>query len=117
MCHAVKKAALVIEHKRRGCLMDIAKISRVLILLICTAGLPACSLLRIGGPCYGYGCPAGTAHGDQKMAASAPAPAPTAAPAANAQNTSSDSEAQNKSADASHHKHGLLAKLHLTHGD
>ena len=100
--------------------MKIAKLPRVLILMVCTAGLPACSLLRVGGPCYGYGCPAGTAHGDQKMAASTPAQAPVPAAAANAQaqNSSSfDSAAQTKSADASSHKHGLLAKLHLTHGD
>jgi hypothetical protein len=98
--------------------MKIAKLPRVLILLVCTAGLPACSLLRVGGPCYGYGCPAGTAHGDQKIAASTPAPSP--APAANAQaqnSSSSDSADQTKSADTSSHKHGLLAKLHLTHGD
>jgi hypothetical protein len=100
--------------------MKIAKLPRVLLLMACTAGLPACSLLRVGGPCYGYGCPAGTEHGDQKMAASAPAPAPAQAPAANAQaqySSSSDSAAQSKSADASSHKHGLLAKLHLSHGD
>ena len=93
--------------------MKIAKLPRVLILLVCTAGL-------VGGPCYGYGCPAGIEHGDQKMAASTPAPAPASAPAANAQaqdSSTSDSAAQNKSADASQHKHGLLAKLHLTHGD
>jgi hypothetical protein len=119
LCHAVSKRFQPLNISEGG-LMKIAKLPRVLILIMCTAGLPACFLLRVGGPCYGYGCPTGTAHGDQKMAANAPAQAPTQAPAANAQaqdSSSSDSETQAKSADASHHKHGLLAKLHLTHGD
>lgn len=97
--------------------MKIAKLPHVLILLSCTAVLPACSLLRVTGPCYGYGCPAGTAHGDQKMAASAPSQAPAPVASAQPQNSTSDSANQSNSADASSHKHGLLAKLHLTHGD
>lgn len=97
--------------------MEIAKLPRTLLLLICTAGLPACSLLHVSGPCYGYGCPAGTEHADQKAAANAPAQASAPVASAQQQNSTSESANQTTSADASSHKHGLLAKLHLTHGD
>jgi hypothetical protein len=98
--------------------MKIAKLPRVLILLLCTAGLPACSLLRVAGPCYGYGCPAGTPHEPPKVATSAPEQAPAAANVQPQDSTrDSANQAQTKSADETSHKHGLLSKLHLTHGD
>jgi hypothetical protein len=93
--------------------MKIARLPRVLIWVVCAAALPGCSVLRTGGPCYGYGCPAGAVHEEPKAAENVPAPA-TNAPG---QNSNSDSANQTKSADATSHKHGLLAKLHLTHGD
>jgi hypothetical protein len=72
------------------------KLSAVLILCMSTMCLAGCDLLRVAGPCYGVGCPGGTAgHSGQykpseapkAQNSSAPAPARTAlapAPSANA---------------------------------
>src|SRR5271165_3156367 len=60
------------------------KLSAVLILCISTVPLAGCDLLRVAGPCYGVGCPSGTAGGSgqykpgeapKAQNASAPAPA------------------------------------------
>lgn len=76
------------------------KLSAVLLLCISTVCLSSCDLLRVAGPCYGVGCPAGTAGGSgqykpgeapKAQNASAPASAkPAAAPtqAAAAQSSS-----------------------------
>jgi hypothetical protein len=70
------------------------KLSAVLILCMSTACLAGCDLLRVTGPCYGVGCPGGTAgrNGQYKPGeapkaqnASAPAPAPAQAASAPAQ--------------------------------
>jgi len=72
------------------------KLSAVLVLCMSTMCLSGCDLLRVAGPCYGVGCPGGTAgHSGQykpgeapkAQNSSAPAPARTAsapAPSANA---------------------------------
>jgi hypothetical protein len=59
------------------------KLSAVLILCISTMCLSGCYLLRVTGPCYGVGCPAGAAgrngqykQGEGPKAENAPAPAP-----------------------------------------
>jgi hypothetical protein len=63
------------------------KLSAVLILCMSTVCLSGCDLLRVTGPCYGVGCPGGTAgHSGQykpgeapkAQNASAPAPAKSA---------------------------------------
>ncbi|HEY4949256.1 MAG TPA: hypothetical protein VIH88_02885 [Candidatus Acidoferrales bacterium] len=61
------------------------KLSAVLILCMSTAGLSGCDLLRVTGPCYGVGCPAGAAghsgqykQGEGPKAQNAPAPANSA---------------------------------------
>ena len=58
------------------------KLSAVLILCMSTVGLSGCDLLRVTGPCYGVGCPAGAAGhsgqykpGEAPKAQNAPAPA------------------------------------------
>jgi hypothetical protein len=61
------------------------KLSAVLILCMSTVYLSGCDLLRVTGPCYGVGCPAGTAgrsgqykQGEGPKAQNAPAPANSA---------------------------------------
>jgi hypothetical protein len=61
------------------------KLSAVLILCMSTVGLSGCDLLRVTGPCYGVGCPAGAAghsgqykQGEGPKAQNAPAPANSA---------------------------------------
>jgi len=61
------------------------KLSAVLILCMSTVGLSGCDLLRVTGPCYGVGCPAGAAghsgqykQGQGPKAQNAPAPANSA---------------------------------------
>jgi hypothetical protein len=70
------------------------KLSAVLILCMSTMFLAGCDLLRVSGPCYGVGCPGGTAgHNAQykpgeapkAQNASAPVPAPSQTAAAPAQ--------------------------------
>ena len=62
--------------------------SAVLILCMSTFCLSGCDLIRVAGPCYGVGCPSGTAGGSgqykpgeapKPQNASAPAPAKPAA--------------------------------------
>jgi hypothetical protein len=49
------------------------KLSAVLVLCMSTMCLAGCDLLRITGPCYGVGCPGGTAgHSGQYKAGEAP---------------------------------------------
>jgi hypothetical protein len=83
------------------------KLSAVLILCMSTVGLAGCDLLRVSGPCYGVGCPGGTAgrNGQYKPGeapkaqnASATAPAPTRTASAPAQ--SANVPAQTASAPA-----------------
>jgi hypothetical protein len=71
------------------------KLSSVLILCISTACLSGCDLLRVAGPCYGVGCPGGTAGhngqykpGEAPNAQNASAPAPAKAATAPTQNAS-----------------------------
>jgi hypothetical protein len=71
------------------------KLSSVLILCISTVCLSGCDLLRVAGPCYGVGCPGGTAGrngqykpGEAPKAQNASAPAPTKSAAAPAQSAS-----------------------------
>jgi hypothetical protein len=71
------------------------KLSAVLILCISTMSLSGCDLLRVTGPCYGVGCPAGTAGrngqykpGEAPKAQNAAAPAPTKSATAPAQSAS-----------------------------
>jgi hypothetical protein len=59
------------------------KLSSVLILCMSTVCLSGCDLLRVTGPCYGVGCPGGTAGhngqykpGEASKAQNAAAPAP-----------------------------------------
>jgi hypothetical protein len=61
------------------------KLSAVLILCMSTVCLSGCYLLRVTGPCYGVGCPAGAAghsgqykQGEGPKAQNAPAPAKSA---------------------------------------
>src|SRR5580658_943112 len=63
------------------------KLSAVLILCMSTMCLSGCYLFRVPGPCYGVGCPTGTAGGSgqykpgeapKAQNASAPAPAKSA---------------------------------------
>jgi hypothetical protein len=66
------------------------KLSALLILCMSTVCLSGCDLIRVAGPCYGVGCPSGTAGGSgqyksgeapKAQNASAPAPAkPAVAP-------------------------------------
>jgi len=71
------------------------KLSFVLILCVSTVCLSGCDLLRVAGPCYGVGCPGGTAGhngqykpGEAPKAQNASAPAPTKSAAAPAQSAS-----------------------------
>jgi hypothetical protein len=75
------------------------KLSSVLILCISTVCLSGCDLLRVTGPCYGVGCPGGTAgHNGQYKPGEAPkaqnvsAPAPAKSAAAPTQNASAATE-------------------------
>ena len=68
------------------------QLSSVLIFCILTVCLSGCDLLRVAGPCYGVGCPAGTAGhngqykpGEAPKAQNAAPPAPTKSVAAPAQ--------------------------------
>ncbi len=36
------------------------RLSGILVLVACTASLSGCAWLRVPGPCFGVGCPAGT---------------------------------------------------------
>jgi hypothetical protein len=83
------------------------KLSAVLILCMSSVGLAGCDLLRVAGPCYGVGCPGGTAgrNGQYKPGeapkaqnASTPAPAPVRTASAPAQ--SANAPAQTASAPA-----------------
>ena len=76
------------------------KLSAVLILCMSTVGLSGCDLLRVTGPCYGVGCPAGAAgHGGQYKQGEGPkaqnAPAP--ANSTSAPNQTASASAQPKS--------------------
>jgi hypothetical protein len=78
------------------------KLSAVLILCMSTLGLAGCDLLRVSGPCYGVGCPGGTAGrngqyrpGETPKAQNASAPAP--AQSANAQTETASVATQPKS--------------------
>jgi hypothetical protein len=69
------------------------KLSAVMVLCMSTMCLSGCDLLRVAGPCYGVGCPAGTAGGsgqykpgEAPKAQNASAPAPTKSAAAPIQN-------------------------------
>jgi hypothetical protein len=71
------------------------KLSSVLILCMSTVCLSGCDLLRVAGPCYGVGCPTGTAGhngqykpGEAPKAQNASAPAPTKSITAPAQSAS-----------------------------
>src|SRR5271163_4885574 len=71
------------------------KLSAVLILCMSTVCLSGCDLIRVAGPCYGVGCPAGTAGGsgqykpgEAPKAQNASAPAPTKSTTAPTQNAS-----------------------------
>jgi hypothetical protein len=71
------------------------KLSSVLILCISTVCLSGCDLLRVAGPCYGVGCPGGTAGhngqykpGEAPKAQNASAPAPAKSATAPTQNAS-----------------------------
>ena len=71
------------------------KLSSVLILCMSTVCLSGCDLLRVAGPCYGVGCPTGTAGhngqykpGEAAKAQNASAPAPTKSVTAPAQSAS-----------------------------
>jgi hypothetical protein len=71
------------------------KLSSVLILCISTVCLSGCDLLRVAGPCYGVGCPGGTAGhngqykpGEAPKAQNASAPAPAKSATAPTQNVS-----------------------------
>jgi hypothetical protein len=71
------------------------KLSSVLILCISTVCLSGCDLLRVAGPCYGVGCPGGTAGhngqykpGEAPRAQNASAPAPAKSATAPTQNVS-----------------------------
>jgi hypothetical protein len=71
------------------------KLSSVLILCMSTVCLAGCDLLRVAGPCYGVGCPGGTAGhngqykpGEALKAQNASAPAPTKSAAAPTQSPS-----------------------------
>ena len=64
------------------------KLSAVLILCMSTVCLSGCDLLRATGPCYGVGCPSGTAGasgqykpGEAPKAQNAAVPAPAKSPA------------------------------------
>jgi len=84
------------------------KLSAVLILCMSTVCLSGCDLLRVTGPCYGVGCPAGTAgrngqykqgEGPKAQNASATAPAniataPTQTASAPAQTAPASTSAQ-----------------------
>jgi hypothetical protein len=74
------------------------KLSAVLILCMSTA-LAGCDLLRVAGPCYGVGCPSGTAGGSgQYKPGEAPKPqnasAPVPSKSATAPNQSASTAAQ-----------------------
>lgn len=57
------------------------KLSAVLILCMSTVYLAGCDLLRVAGPCYGVGCPSGTAGGSgQYKPGEAPKPQNASAP-------------------------------------
>jgi hypothetical protein len=69
------------------------KLSAVLILCMSTMLLAGCDLLRVSGPCYGVGCPGGTAGrngqykpGEAPKAQNASAPVPAASVAAQSAN-------------------------------
>ena len=71
------------------------KLSAVLILCMSTVCLSGCYLFRVTGPCFGVGCPSGTAGGsgqyklgEAPKAQNATAPAPTKSAAAPTQNAS-----------------------------
>jgi hypothetical protein len=71
------------------------KLSSVLILCMSTVNLSGCDLLRVAGPCYGVGCPGGTAGhngqykpGEAPKAQNASAPAPAKSATAPTQNAS-----------------------------
>jgi hypothetical protein len=71
------------------------KLSSVLILCMSTVCLSGCDLLRVAGPCYGVGCPGGTAGhngqykpGEAPKAQNASASAPAKTVSAPTQNSS-----------------------------
>jgi hypothetical protein len=81
------------------------KLSAVLILSISTTCLAGCDLLRVSGPCYGVGCPGGSAGrngqykpGEAPKAQNASAPAPAPAQTASAPAQSANAPAQTASA-------------------
>jgi hypothetical protein len=99
------------------------KLSAVLVLCMSTLCLSGCDLLRVTGPCYGVGCPAGTpgrsgqykeGEGPKAQTASAPAqtasaPAKTAAlqskavqPNASTQATTARAQTAPSTAEAAH---------------
>jgi len=77
------------------------KLSAVLILCMSTTCLAGCDLLRVTGPCYGVGCPGGTAgrngqykrgEGPKSQSASAPATAPAQTASVPAQTASAPAQ-------------------------
>src|SRR5579863_4910236 len=83
------------------------KLSAVLILCVSTVCLSGCDLLRVAGPCYGVGCPSGTAGrsgqykpGEAPKTQNASAPAPVPARTASAPAQSANAPAQTASAPA-----------------
>ena len=71
------------------------KLSAVLILCMSAMSLSGCSWFRVTGPCYGVGCPGGTAGhsgqykpGEAPKAQNAPVPAPAISATAPAQSAS-----------------------------
>jgi hypothetical protein len=83
------------------------KLSAVLILYIATVGLVGCDLLRVSGPCYGVGCPGGTAGrnaqykpGEAPKAQNAFVPAPTPAQTASAPTQSPATQSTTAQADS-----------------
>jgi len=83
------------------------KLSAVLILCMSTVGLAGCDLLRVSGPCYGVGCPGGTAGrngqykpGEAPKAQNASAPSTAPAQTASVPAQSAKTPAQTASAPA-----------------
>jgi hypothetical protein len=83
------------------------KIGGVVIVLLSTLSLPACTLMRSVGPCYGYGCHGSSApqSGQTQNASS------QTAPVQNAQ--SAVSQSNKPAAKKPHGFHGLLKKVKL----
>ena len=75
------------------------KLSAVLILCMSTVSVAGCDLIRVAGPCYGVGCPSGTAGGsgqykpgDAPKAQNASVPAPAKSATAPSQTASATAQ-------------------------